>query len=116
MLMELAGKKAGNKFTLQRLPNTHGEREFIKPTPYKKDWNSADTKKAEAILGQILEGILDGDFTITTRGNENQTFFLINIDDSEPLPIQHEDLILALSWIMNAIGQNIGREIRVEKA
>ena len=116
MLMELAGGKAGKKFVLQRLANVHGPRELKKPTPPKEDWSAMDTLKVEHKLRDILNGILIHTFAIHCSGDKGRTTLKVKIDDNEPLPIQHEDLIFALSRIIGAIGNVLGREIKVESA
>ena len=116
MLMELAGNKAGKKFVLQRLPNTHGEREFPTPAKPKVGWGNADAVKIENRLKDILDGILIHKFRIYSSGHAHMTVLRLEIDDNEPLPIQHEDLIFAVSRIVGAIGATLGREIKVESA
>ncbi len=116
MLMELAGDKAGKKFVLQRLANVHGPRELKKPTPPNKNWSAMDTLKVEHKLRDMLNGILIHKIDIFCGGDSVATVLCVKIDDNEPLPIQHEDLIFALSRIIGAVGATLGREIKVESA
>ncbi len=116
MLMALAGEKNGKRFILQRLPINHGEREFPTPTRLRNNWTSADTTKIETKLRAIAASVLTHRFDISCNGTEHETIFKMKIDDSESLPIQHEDLIFAFSKIIYAVGQVHGREIKVESA
>jgi predicted RNA-binding protein YlqC (UPF0109 family) len=116
MLMGLAGKKAGKEFLLQRMAPAQGDREFINPTPAKENWSKSDTEKVGWILRDIAKGVLKNDFAFHAKGDTERTVLKIAIDDNEPLPIQHEDLIFALSRIIGAVGNVLGREIKVESA
>ena len=81
-MMELAGNKAGKKYVLQRLPNIHGPREFVKPTPAKENWSKSDTEKVGWILRDIAKGVLKNDFAFHAKGDTGRTVFKILI----PLP------------------------------
>lgn len=116
ILMELAGQKAGKKFILQRIPNTNGPRETIRPAQPKHDWNAQDTAFAQGVLKNILNGVLVHDAKITPSGDAKRTVFKIKLNDNEPLEIQHEALTVTVSRILNAIGRAHGRDIYVEQA
>lgn len=117
LLMRLAGKKHGKTFLLERMAKpTNGEREFPTPKRAKEDWSTQDTQKVEAILRQILDGILEHYYTITTRGDDVRTTFIVKIEDSEPLPIQQEEVLNAVSRVLGAIGNVRGRDISVSPA
>jgi predicted RNA-binding protein YlqC (UPF0109 family) len=116
MLLALTGEKNGKRFILQRLPKTLGEREFPTPTRLRNNWTAAETQQIEKKLRAIAAIVLTHRFDISCNGTENETVFKMKIDDNEPLPVQHEELIFALSRIIGAVGKAHGREIRVESA
>ena len=116
MLMAMAGEKNGKRFILQKLPNTFGEREFPTPTRLRNNWTAAETQQIEKKLRAIAASVLTHRFDISCNGTEKETVFKMKIDDSEPLRVQHEELIFALSRIIGAVGKAHGREIRVESA
>lgn len=116
MLMALAGEKNGKRFILQKLPNTFGEREFPTPTRLRNNWTASETQQIEKKLRAIAASVLTHRFDISCNGSEHETVFKMKIDDNEPLPVQHGELIFAFSRILNAIGKAHGREIKVESA